>query len=56
MLEISYLDAPNPILQVLFSLFPFALPKHYAWRSRLKVDSTIKLLGRLGNGTNLFAG
>ena len=56
MLEIYYLDAPNPLLQVLFSLFSFALPDHYAWRSRLKVDSTTRLLGRFGNGSNLFTG
>ena len=55
---ISHLDAPNPLLQVLFSQFSIALPNHHAWRvlSSLQIDGTIALLGRLDNGPYLVAG
>lgn len=56
MSEIYYLDGPNPLLKVLFPLFSVALPNHYAWRSRLEVDRTIKLLGCFSDRNYLFAG
>lgn len=54
-LDIYYLNVPNPLLKVLFSLLSVALPNHDAWRSRLEVDRTIKLLGCFGDKIYLSA-